>query len=76
MVSSGDRRYVRYSGLSPGDYVFRVRAASIRSSWPLQEIALAVSIAPPWWQRWWFSFSSVSHLLYSWPPSIAAKSHG
>jgi signal transduction histidine kinase/ligand-binding sensor domain-containing protein/DNA-binding response OmpR family regulator len=44
------RRYVRYPGLRPGEYVFRVRASSARGEWPDQEIALAVSIAPPWWR--------------------------
>jgi signal transduction histidine kinase/DNA-binding response OmpR family regulator len=48
-----ERRFVRYTGLSPGDYVFRVKAASMRGYWPEQEIALAVSIAPPWWRTWW-----------------------
>jgi signal transduction histidine kinase/DNA-binding response OmpR family regulator len=33
--------------------VFRVRASSSRQEWPDQEIALAVSIAPPWWQTRW-----------------------
>ena len=47
-------RYVRYAGLSPGDYVFRVRATSSRDEWPGQEIALAISISPPWWGTWWF----------------------
>jgi signal transduction histidine kinase/DNA-binding response OmpR family regulator/ligand-binding sensor domain-containing protein len=47
------RRYVRYPGLRPGEYVFRVRASSPRGEWPDQDIALAVSIAPPWWQTGW-----------------------
>jgi len=52
-VNSNERRYVRYPGLPPGEYVFRVRAASSRHEWPDQEIALAISIAPPWWQSRW-----------------------
>jgi signal transduction histidine kinase len=48
-----DRRFVRYTAIPPGDYVFRVRAASSRGEWPDQEIALAVSIAPPWWRTTW-----------------------
>ncbi len=48
-----DRRYVRYTGLPPGDYVFRVRASSSYGEWPDQEIAFAISIAPPWWRSWW-----------------------
>ncbi len=47
------RRYVRYPGLRPGGYAFRVRASSSRGEWPDQEIALAISVAPPWWRTTW-----------------------
>jgi signal transduction histidine kinase/DNA-binding response OmpR family regulator/ligand-binding sensor domain-containing protein len=49
-VNPQNRRYVRYPGLPPGNYIFKVRAASIRGDWDEQEISLAVSIAPPWWR--------------------------
>jgi signal transduction histidine kinase/ligand-binding sensor domain-containing protein/DNA-binding response OmpR family regulator len=52
-VKPKDRRYVRYPSLPPGDYVFKVRAATSGGEWPDQEIALAVSIAPPWWRTTW-----------------------
>ncbi len=48
------RRFVRYPGLAPGDYRFRVKAVNTYGWWPDQEIALAISIAPPWWQNSWF----------------------
>lgn len=53
-VHPAGRRFVRYPGLSPGDYVFRVKAVNKFGRWRDQEIALTVSIAPPWWQTWWF----------------------
>jgi signal transduction histidine kinase/DNA-binding response OmpR family regulator/ligand-binding sensor domain-containing protein len=46
-------RFVRYTNLAPGDYTFRVRAASSRSEWPDREIALLISISPPWWRTLW-----------------------
>ncbi len=49
-VHPGDRRFVRYPGLSPGEYVLRIKAVSIRSYWPEQQIAIALSISPPWWR--------------------------
>jgi signal transduction histidine kinase/DNA-binding response OmpR family regulator len=52
-VETETRRFVRYTALPPGDYTFRVRAASAREEWPQQELAIAVSIAPPWWQTAW-----------------------
>jgi signal transduction histidine kinase/DNA-binding response OmpR family regulator/ligand-binding sensor domain-containing protein len=51
--SPGNRRYVRYPSLRPGIYEFRVRASSLREEWPDQEIALAITILPPWWQSRW-----------------------
>lgn len=52
-VTPQNRRFVRYPGLSPGNYIFRVRAASLRGEWLPREIALALRIAPPWWQTAW-----------------------
>jgi signal transduction histidine kinase/DNA-binding response OmpR family regulator/ligand-binding sensor domain-containing protein len=52
-VNPQDRRYVRYPGLAPGDYTFKVRATNSRSDWPAQEIALRISILPPWWRATW-----------------------
>ncbi len=52
-VKPEGRRYVRYTGVPPGEYVFRVRASSVWDRWPDQEIATAISIAPPWWRNGW-----------------------
>ncbi len=52
-INPKDKRYVRYPGLSPGAYVFRVKAISTRHEWQPQEMSLAIFIAPPWWQTWW-----------------------
>jgi signal transduction histidine kinase/DNA-binding response OmpR family regulator/ligand-binding sensor domain-containing protein len=52
-IRSNGRRFVRYPGLSPGSYVFKVRAVNRFGRWPDQEIALAVLITPPWWRTWW-----------------------
>ncbi|MBP1658183.1 MAG: Signal transduction histidine kinase [Bacteroidetes bacterium] len=62
-VEPRGRRYVRYPGLRPGEYEFRVRATSSRGEWPDREIALAFSIAPPWWQTWWAYGAYVMVLL-------------
>ena len=48
-VNPKERRFVRYAGLEPGTYTFRVRAVSMRNEWPDQQISLVLSIAPPWW---------------------------
>jgi len=52
-VKPTDRRYVRYTNVPPGNYVFKVRAASAWDRWPDQEITIAIAIAPPWWRTLW-----------------------
>jgi signal transduction histidine kinase/DNA-binding response OmpR family regulator/streptogramin lyase len=52
-IHPGERRYVRYPGLSPGRYVFRVKATHRFGQWADQEIFLAITITPPWWRTWW-----------------------
>ncbi len=62
-VELNDRRFVRYPGLRPGEYVFRIKAESSRGEWHEQELALGVSIAPPWWQTRWAYTGYVMLLL-------------
>jgi signal transduction histidine kinase/ligand-binding sensor domain-containing protein/DNA-binding response OmpR family regulator len=52
-VEPSGRRFVRYAGLGPGEYTFRIRAVNLRGFWPPQEAALALTITPPWWQTTW-----------------------
>jgi ligand-binding sensor domain-containing protein/signal transduction histidine kinase len=58
-ISIGNRRFVSYAGLEPGDYVFRVKASNNDGVWNEQGIALGVVIEPPFWKAWWFIGSAV-----------------
>ena len=40
-----------YFNLPPGQYVFRVKAASQNGVWSQKSIA--ITILPPWWRIWW-----------------------
>ena len=46
--------FTRYTGLPPGSYTFRVRAADGYGTWAEEEAMLLVSIARPFWFSWWF----------------------
>ncbi|MBS1911460.1 MAG: hypothetical protein JST22_05705 [Bacteroidetes bacterium] len=48
--ASGTRRYVSYTNLDAGDYVFRVRATAGDGIWQ-PGIAVYVSVIPPFWRR-------------------------
>lgn len=45
---------VSFPKLSPGNYIFRVKASLNGNFDTAQEAAYEFEIAPPLWQRWWF----------------------
>ena len=49
-----DRRYVTYTNLDPGDYVFRVRGSNGDGIWNEEGTSLGITITPPWWGTVWF----------------------
>lgn len=49
-VSAGEKNYVRYANLPPGDYVFQVKAANRDGHWSSRIRKLAIHIKPPYWQ--------------------------
>jgi signal transduction histidine kinase/ligand-binding sensor domain-containing protein len=53
-VSAGERNYVRYANLPPGDYTFQVKAANKDGHWSPHIRTLAIHIEPPFWQKWPF----------------------
>ena len=44
----------KYTNLSPGDYIFRVKACNSDGVWSENGIVLFVTVQPAWYQRWWF----------------------
>src|SRR5699024_5753485 len=48
------QRRVRYSALSPGDYVFQIKAQNSEGVWSTQTASLAFTVLAPFWMRWWF----------------------
>ena len=48
------KRNASYTNLSPGNYVFSVKAQSPAGVWNKTPTLLAVIIKPPYWQTWWF----------------------
>ena len=49
-VMTGERNYVRYTNLPPGDYVFQVKAANQDGYWSHRIRTLAIHIEPPFWR--------------------------
>lgn len=53
-VDAGTRRYVSYTNLDGGSYVFRVRGSNGDGIWNNEGAALYLTVAPPFWETIWF----------------------
>ncbi len=50
---AGTRRFVTYTHLPPGDYVFRVKASNCDGVWNKTGASLKITVTPPPWKIWW-----------------------
>ncbi|MGE5682068.1 MAG: triple tyrosine motif-containing protein, partial [Bacillota bacterium] len=51
---SNTRRFVTYTNLDPGTYIFRVRGSNNDGIWNIQGASVKIIILPPFWRTWWF----------------------
>ncbi len=52
-VYSGSRRYVAYTNIDPGTYVFKVKGTNNDGVWNEEGTSITIIINPPWWLTWW-----------------------
>jgi len=52
---AGSQHSVFYPNLSPGEYLFQVKAANNNGVWNETGASLKITIKAPWWQTWWAS---------------------
>ncbi|MBB5440265.1 signal transduction histidine kinase/ligand-binding sensor domain-containing protein/DNA-binding response OmpR family regulator [Pedobacter sp. AK017] len=65
--NSGTGRKATYTHISEGSYVFRVKCTNAAGIWGKKEIALKITVLPPWYRTWWAYFgyfSIIAALLY------------
>jgi ligand-binding sensor domain-containing protein len=53
-INSGNRRYVTYTNLDPGEYIFKVKGSNNDGIWNEEGVSLTIKILPPLWRTWWF----------------------
>jgi PAS domain S-box-containing protein len=58
-----ERRYAAYTSLPAGDYTFRVRATNSQGQWSQHEVALPLTITPPWWETLWFRAAALAGVV-------------
>lgn len=52
-VAAGKSNRATFTNLSPGTYLFRVKAANNDGVWNETGATLKVVVASPWWSTWW-----------------------
>jgi signal transduction histidine kinase/DNA-binding response OmpR family regulator len=55
----GTQRTATYTNLSPGDYIFKVKASNSDGIWAEKPYELRITVLPPWYRTWW------AYLLYA-----------
>jgi ligand-binding sensor domain-containing protein/signal transduction histidine kinase len=60
---AGNRRFVRYPTLPPGQYRFQVQACNEDGVWNETGASLAVTVLPLFWQTRWFRAAAAAALL-------------
>jgi len=49
----GNRHFVTFSTLPPGDYVFKVKGTNSDGIWNVKGTSVKISVSPPPWKTWW-----------------------
>lgn len=52
-IYSGTRRFITYTNLDAGEYLFRVKATNSDGIWNEGGASLTLIINPPFWATWW-----------------------
>ncbi|MEI7499072.1 MAG: two-component regulator propeller domain-containing protein [Bacteroidota bacterium] len=52
-IETGNRRFVPFSNLPPGEYTFRVKGSNNDGLWNESGPSLKIIIKPPWWRSSW-----------------------
>lgn len=59
----GTRRYINFTNLRAGEYILKIKSANNQGFWNEKDIlTIPISVAPPFWQRWWFYLLSFAVL--------------
>lgn len=63
---TGSNRSANYSGLSQGDYVFKVKYATQPGQWNTKLLEIKIHVLPPFYLTWWaflFYFAVISFII-------------
>ena len=72
---AGARRQAYYTNLNPGSYRFQVIAANEDGVWNLEGASVDITIAPAWYQSWWFYASCGLAIVAAFVAFFRARLH-
>jgi signal transduction histidine kinase/ligand-binding sensor domain-containing protein/DNA-binding response OmpR family regulator len=52
-IQSNSRRFITYTNLNPGTYIFKVKSSNSDGIWSNKISSIVIEITPPWWQTMW-----------------------
>ena len=64
-INSGPRRFVTYTNLDPGNYIFEVKGSNNDGVWNEKGARLLITITPPFWARTWFRVLAAFFALFA-----------
>jgi ligand-binding sensor domain-containing protein/signal transduction histidine kinase len=53
-VELGNRRFVTFTNLPPGDFILHIRASNNDGVWNNEGVKIRITVVPPLWKRPWF----------------------
>jgi len=59
VYTNADKRFANYTNVSPGEYIFKVKATNSDGVWSENIAQVVIIITPPFWQTWWFRIVAV-----------------
>ncbi|TNF45202.1 MAG: hypothetical protein EP310_01980, partial [Bacteroidetes bacterium] len=53
IILNHNQRSISYNNLSPGDYIFTVKASNSEGVWDSPGTSISITVLPPFWKTWW-----------------------
>ena len=63
--NQGNNRFISYTNLDPGKYIFMVKGSNSDGIWNEKITTLNITILPPFWKTWWFNLICVAAILFA-----------
>ncbi len=56
-IDNGNRKFVSFYGLPPGEYIFQVKGSNNDGVWSIEDASIRIVVLPPWWKSNYAYFS-------------------